>query len=336
MPGQTGVASGKGREGQNIRRDKGVNGQGIFFGQAGLRAFGRADDHRARFALHAHQAAAAFQQGKGLFHSGGSAMLRRNGQAEPYAAFPEGQGQRQSRCKARRKPGRQGDFGRQNAGALQTDGQAVLCGNDVGQARAQRRQEVAQAGKIDKAQSFAAGNLEPGGHAQAKRDNEPEVEGVVAHMDDLVQIAGQPFAAPAEDGTVFFPPQLAADLVQRLDAVDDAVAEGQAAHGGGLAGSCGKGQHHAGCHAVGGSGQVDFHRLGLGSKVKVPLFFFNAGKRFHRLNQLEKIAGQTAVAPDAGGLFFPGRAQGLLQCRVKAAGRALPGQHAGTAHHHAQ
>ena len=68
----------------------------------------------------------------------------------------------------------------------------------------------------------------------------------------------------------------------------------------------------------------------------MPLFFFNAGKRFHRLNQLEKIAGQTAVAPDAGGLFFPGRAQGLLQCRVKAAGRALPGQHAGTAHHHAQ
>ena len=82
-------------------------------------------------------------------------MIRRDGQPEPYPAFPEGQRKRQGRGEARGKSGGQRHLRGQNAGAFQTDGQAVLGGNDVGHARAQRRQETAQAGKIDKAQSLA-------------------------------------------------------------------------------------------------------------------------------------------------------------------------------------
>ena len=141
--------------------------------------------------------------------------------------------------------------------------------------------------------------------AQTEGDDEPEVEGVVAHVNNPVQIADQPFASPAEDRTVLFPPQLAPNLVQGLESVDESVAEGQPAQGGCPARGCGEGQHHAGGHAVGGGRQIDAHGFELWRKIEISLLFLGTGKRFHRLHKLKEIAGKAAVTPDAAGLFFP-------------------------------
>ena len=115
--------------------------------------------------------------------------------------------------------------------------------------------------QVHKLEAALADNFEARGPRHHLEQHQVQVERIVADVHHLVEdgfvVAGNRFAALAEDTPVLFPAQAGTDLIEPFQALHDRAVERHAVKGtfGGAAGR----EHHADAGQAIGSGSGQFH-----------------------------------------------------------------------------
>ena len=190
--------------------------------------------------------------------------------------------------------------------------------------------------QVHKLEAALADNFEARGPRHHLEQHQVQVERIVADVHHLVEdgfvVAGNRFAALAEDTPVLFPAQAGTNLIEPFQALHDRAVERHAVKGtfGGAAGR----EHHADAGQAIGSGSGQFHgkRLAGRSKVEGGRLLHIGGSDFHFLKQCENLADKLGIAADRGSVFFPRSTQLAFVIRRSGIGQA--GQHTAAAGDH--